>query len=149
VSIGRGAFYNPWIFRHTQEYLATGRAPPAPGYAELVRVMRRHLDLMVETFGENLGCQLFRKPASWYARRFGPAKPFKQAVVALRTRAEFDEVLAAYERWRAQFCDERGDLLPKFRPGPLVASFLRPDADDPAALRRDAIPVPKGPVDVW
>src|ERR1700723_128916 len=30
VSIGRGAFYNPWIFRHTREYLDTGLVPPEP-----------------------------------------------------------------------------------------------------------------------
>src|SRR6478672_12435006 len=27
VSIGRGAFYNPWIFLHTQHYLQTGELP--------------------------------------------------------------------------------------------------------------------------
>jgi hypothetical protein len=31
-----------------------------------------------------------------------------------------------------------------------VASFMRvDDADDAASGRRDAIPVPKGPVDTW
>ena len=28
VSAGRGAFYNPWIFLHTQEYLKTESFPP-------------------------------------------------------------------------------------------------------------------------
>ncbi|MBI2516278.1 MAG: tRNA dihydrouridine synthase DusB [Opitutae bacterium] len=149
VSIGRGAFYNPWIFRHTLDYLQTGVLPPEPAYAERIRVMRRHLDLGVEVFGEELGCRLFRKPAAWYAKRLGPAKEFKRAVVGLKTRAEFEEIIANYEKWRAPFCDERGELLPRFRPDPLVASFMRDDADDPAAVRRDSIPVPKGPVDVW
>lgn len=148
VSIGRGAFYNPWIFAHTVDYLRTGIEPAEPGFAERVRVMRRHLDLAVEVFGEELGCRLFRKPAAWYAKRFGPAKEFKKSVVALRTRAEFDEILARYELWRAPFCDKRGELLPRFRPDPLVASFMRDD-DEPAVFRRDAIPVPKGPVDTW
>lgn len=149
VSIGRGAFYNPWIFRHTLDYLKSGVLPPEPAYAERIRVMRRHLDLACEVFGEELGCRLFRKPAAWYAKRFGPAKEFKRAVVGLKTRAEFEEIIANYEKWRAPFCDERGELLPRFRPDPLVASFMRDDADDPAAVRRDSIPVPKGPVDVW
>lgn len=149
VSIGRGAFYNPWIFRHTLDYLKSGVVPPEPAYAERRRVMRRHLDLAVEVFGEELGCKLFRKPAAWYARRFGPAKEFKKAVVGLRTRAEFEEIIARYEKWRAPFCDEHGEPLPRFRPGPMVASFMRDDADDPAATQRDGIPVPKGPVDVW
>jgi tRNA-dihydrouridine synthase B len=28
VSIGRGAFYDPWIFRHTRRFLETGEMPP-------------------------------------------------------------------------------------------------------------------------
>ena len=144
VSIGRGAFYNPWIFRHTLDYLRTGASPPEPGYAERLRVMCRHLDLAVEVFGEELGCRLFRKPAAWYAKRFGPAKEFKKAVVGLRTRAEFEEIVARYERWRAPFCDARGELLPKYAPPPLVASFMAEPAPG-----RAAIPVPKGPIEVW
>src|SRR6266704_772707 len=42
VSIGRGAFYNPWIFRHTRQYLDTGELPPEPTFEERVRVMCRH-----------------------------------------------------------------------------------------------------------
>ncbi len=148
VSIGRGAFYNPWIFAHTRQFLATGERPTDTGYTELVRVMRRHLDLMIGVFGEDYGCRIFRKPAAWYAKRFGPAKEFKKGVTQFRTRAGFEALLAAYEQWRAQFLDERGELRPQYRPDPLVASFMR-DPDDPDAVRRGAIPVPKGPVEVW
>jgi tRNA-dihydrouridine synthase B len=80
VSIGRGAFYDPWIFKRTLEYLASCRRrreesliesssgkneiphvvsyenniqlPPEPSFAERIRIMRRHLDLMIEVFGE-------------------------------------------------------------------------------------------------
>jgi len=148
VSIGRGAFYNPWIFSHTLDHLRTGGEPPEPSFAQRLGVMRRHLDLAVECFGEELGCKLFRKPAAWYAKRFGPAKEFKRAVVHLKTRAEFDEIVARYEKWRAPFCDEHGELRPKYRPDPQVASFLSDD-DEPPSVRRDSIPVPKGPVEVW
>lgn len=148
VSIGRGAFYNPWIFAHTRAFLATGVRPPDTGYPELVRVMRRHLDLMIEVFGEDHGCRQFRKPAAWYAKRFGPAREFKRGVTQFRTRAEFEALLASFEAWRSQFLDERGELRAQYRPDPLIASFMR-DPDDPEVLRREAIPVPKGPVDVW
>lgn len=149
VSIGRGAFYNPWIFTHTRHYLATGELRSEPGYPELVAVMRRHLELMIEVFGEDHGCRLFRKPASWYAKRFGPAKEFKRGVTQFSTHAEFEALLAAYEKWRAPYLDEHGELRAKFRPEPMVASFMRDDDDEPAVMRRQAIPVPKGPVDVW
>ena len=147
VSIGRGAFYDPWIFVRTQRYLATGELPPEPSFADRVRVMSRHLDLMVEVFGEELGCVMFRKVAPWYAKRFGPVSEFNKQVVLLSARAEFHEILANFQRWRAQFCDERGELLPRFTPTPMVASFMR--GDEPASATRTAIPVPKGPVEVW
>jgi nifR3 family TIM-barrel protein len=175
VSIGRGAFYNPWIFQHTLQYLKTfrrdelhesqnsstpdkvgdscnsslrnGELPPEPTFPERVRVMCRHLDLMIEVFGEELGCRMFRKVAPWYAKRFGPVHVFNKRVVQVATRAEFHAVLAEYTKWRQQFLDERGELLPRFQLPPMVASFMQ--ADVPVAARRENIPVPKGPVEVW
>ena len=183
VSIGRGAFYNPWIFQHTLHYLKsragvppaqrarqreqqsespvgfadvgrrdarptfTGDLPPEPSFAERVRVMCRHLDLMIEVFGEEQGCRMFRKVAPWYAKRFGPCHEFNKRVVQVSTRAGFHEVLDNYTRWRQQFLDENGELQPRFRPPALVASFMR--ESEPASTQREHIPVPKGPVEVW
>ncbi len=146
VSMGRGAFYDPWIFKRTLQFVRTGELPPEPSFAERVRVMNRHLDLMVEVFGEELGCRMFRKVAPWYAKRFGPCHEFNKKVVQVRTRTEFQEVLENYIRWRQQFLDERGELLVRFQPAPLIASFMR---DEPASTMREHIPVPKGPVEVW
>ena len=145
VSIGRGAFYNPWIFRQTWHYLRTGELPPEPSFDERVRVMCRHLDLMIEVFGEETGCRMFRKVAAWYAKRLGPVIEFRRRLALLRTRDGFYAALAAYQTWRTQFCDDRGELLPKYRQQKLVASFMRPEADPPP----DAVRVPKGPVEVW
>src|SRR5436190_19823930 len=144
VSIGRGAFYNPWIFQHTLHYLETGELPAEPKFEERVRVMCRHLDLMIEVFGEEHGCRMFRKVAPWYAKRFGPANEFNKRVVQISSKAEFLAVLQQYVNWRAQFLDENGDLKPRFHPEPMVASFMQP-----AVARRELIPVPKGPVEVW
>ena len=174
VSIGRGAFYNPWIFQHTLSYL-NGRAgsplpavraipndgahgvtrptssdenlPLEPTFAGRVRVMCRHLDLMIEVFGEELGCRMFRKVAPWYAKRFGPCHEFNKRAVKISTRAEFHDALQNYIRWRQQFLDDNGELQPRFRPPPLVASFMR--ESEPASTQREQIPVPKGPVEVW
>ena len=146
VSIGRGAFYDPWIFQRTLHLLNTGEIPPEPIFAERVRVMRRHLDLMIEVFGEELGCRMFRKVAPWYAKRFGPCHEFNKKVVRVETKAHFDEVLDNYSRWRQQFLDDSGELQQRFQPVPMVASFMR---DDPPSTQRAHIPVPKGPVEVW
>lgn len=146
VSIGRGAFYNPWIFQQTKRYLETGELAPEPTFEERVRLMCRHLDLMVEVFGEAHGCRMFRKVAPWYAKRFGPANEFNKRVVHVSSRAEFQDLLQYYRRWRAQFLDETGELKPRFRPAPMSVSFM----DEPgAASAAPHIHVPKGPVEVW
>ena len=167
VSIGRGAFYNLWIFQNTLCYLNGGASvlasrnewlvsslappknggelPPEPAFDERVRVMCRHLDLMIEVFGETAGCMMFRKIAPWHAKRFGPSHEFNKRVVNVASRAQFDETLDAFRRWRAQFLDENGELKPRFRPAPLVASFMQ----EPGVAPRGQIPVPKGPVEVW
>ena len=171
VSIGRGAFYNPWIFQHTLDYLKTFGAancraartskssigtmsrrhvgcsemsalPPEPAFAERVRVMCRHLDLMIEVFGEEPGCRMFRKVAPWYAKRFGPCHEFNKRVVQVSTRAGFHEVLENYIRWRQQFLDANGELQPRFRPPPLVASFMREQS--PRQRNANKFPCPKG-----
>jgi nifR3 family TIM-barrel protein len=177
VSIGRGAFYDPWIFKRTLEFLnlcrsrrqeaqtqfgvrsaecgvQTERAdvascedllPPEPSFAERVRVMCRHLDLMIEVFGEELGCRMFRKVAPWYSKRFGPCHEFNKKVVRIATKAQYLEVLENYTRWRKQFLDENGELMPRFTPAPMVASFMR----EPDELAPTQIAVPRGPVEVW
>jgi tRNA-dihydrouridine synthase B len=203
VSIGRGAFYDPWIFKRTLHYLETsrrngtaqsaisragesageapgvrpspgaalpnhppafvmagpaahstvsaedGRTPaellPEPSFEERIRVMCRHLDLMVEVFGEAHGCRMFRKVAPWYSKRFGPVHEFNKRIVQVSSKAEFHGILENYLRWRQQFLDEEGGLKPQYRPAPLVASFMQ----EPGAAQRSSIPVPKGPVEVW
>jgi len=171
VSIGRGAFYDPWIFKRTLEYLnrwgetpsspdffprhgadhgstesrPTHVLPPEPPFDERIRVMCRHLDLMIEVFGEEHGCRMFRKVAPWYSKRFGPANEFNKRIVHLSSKAEFDEILAGYKNWRAQFLDDSGELLPRYQLAPMIASFMQ----EPDAIRRKHIPVPKGPVEVW
>ena len=148
VSIGRGAFYNPLIYQHTLHYLKTGELAPDPSFDERVRVMCRHLDLMIEVFGEDHGCRMFRKVAPWHAKRFGPVNEFNKRVVLISSRAGFYELLEYYRRWRQPFLDEAGELKPRFRPPPMTASFMQaPEA--PGAAPPGHIPVPKGPVEVW
>jgi nifR3 family TIM-barrel protein len=143
VSIGRGAFYNPWIFQHTMHYLQTAELLPEASFEARVRVMCRHFELMLEVFGEELACRMFRKVAPCHSKRFGPANEFNKRVVLVSSRAEFYRVLDDYKAWRQQFLDETGELKPRFQPAPMVASFMAPPG------QRDHIPVPSGPVEVW
>lgn len=147
VSVGRGAFYNPWIFAHTRHYVDTGVLLPEPTFEERVTVMSRHLDRMIEVFGEEHGCRMFRKVAPWYSKRFGPVHVFNKRVVLLTSRAQYYEIIEEYRNWRMQFLDENGELKAQYQPPPMVASFMQ--ESEPGVAQRQAIPVPKGPVEVW
>ncbi|MCS7064531.1 MAG: tRNA dihydrouridine synthase DusB [Methylacidiphilales bacterium] len=159
IGIGRGAFYNPWIFLDTLHYIKSGELRPEVSFEERVRVMRRHLDLMVEVFGEELGCKMFRKIGPWYARRFGPCSVFNKAIVQLHSRRHFEEILGEYIAWRSQFLDENGELLPRYKPAEFEDTLVEDNADSTdktevasqnlANAGRRTIPVPKGPVEVW
>jgi len=145
VSIGRGAFYNPWIFKQTQHFLETGELVAEPPFDERIRVLCRHFELMVEVFGETHGCRMFRKVGPWYSKRFGPANEFNKRIVQLSSKGDFYGILESYLSWRKQFLDENGELKQKFQPPPMVASFMQ----EPGVAQRQHIPVPKGPVEVW
>jgi nifR3 family TIM-barrel protein len=147
VSIGRGAFYDPWIFRRTELFLRTGELTPEPGFPERIRVLRRHFERYCDFYGEARGARLFRKVAPWYARRFGPAKPFKQKILSIESKADFEAVVSEYLAWRAAFCDAAGELLPKYRQAPMSPSF--DDGAEAGVFGRDTIPVPHGPVETW
>jgi nifR3 family TIM-barrel protein len=138
ISIGRGAFYDPWIFRRTERFLRTGELLPEPGFDERIRVLREHFGRYCAFYGEERGSVLFRRVAPWYARRFGPSRPFKKRILSITCRADFEAALAEYIAWRAAFCDAQGELLPKFRPAPLGDG-----------ARAEALPVPPGPVENW
>ena len=145
VSIGRGAFYNPWIFKDTLTYFQSGRLAEEPSFDERVRVMCRHFDLMIEVFGEPRACLMFRKVAPWYSKRFGPAKPFNRRIIHINTKNEFEALLAEFLEWRQSFLGDNGELQERYQP-----TAMKPDfADEAEVFRRESIPVPKGPVEVW
>ena len=115
-------------------------------FDERLRVLRRHFELMVEVFGEELGCRMFRKVAPWYSRRFGPSSRFNKRIVHISTRGDFEQVLSDYLAWRRRFLDAEGRLQSRYQPPPMVPSFMHEESDAPLP---SAIPVPKGPVEVW
>jgi nifR3 family TIM-barrel protein len=144
VAVGRGAFYNPWIFHHAHHYLQTGELLAPPRFEERLEVMRKHLDWMIRVFGETHACRMFRKVGPWYARCFGPARDFNRHIVTIETLADFESVLAGYLEWRKPFLDENGELKPNYRPAAMTASFLQEDGQPAPAL-----PAPRGPVELW
>lgn len=106
VMIGRGALRTPWLFSRADRLLRTGDPGPEPTHAEKVRLMRKHLELMLEYTGEKTAVQTMSKRVSWYGKTMGHVKPFKEAVRLARTS---EQIRHAIKRELAM-CDQSMDV---------------------------------------
>lgn len=96
ILIARGALGNPWIFSQINDVL-TGGSAQIISRNERVRVMRKHLDLHLELYGDR-GFVSFRKHLSWYLKGVQNAKPYRDAMCVAKTRAELEPHLEAFLR---------------------------------------------------
>jgi nifR3 family TIM-barrel protein len=93
VMIARGALRAPWVFHRAAALLQTGAAAAEPTRADKLRVILRHLDLMLEHHGERIAVQTLNQRISWYGKTMGHIKPLKETVRLARTANEIRHVL--------------------------------------------------------
>jgi len=109
VMIGRGALGQPWIFRDTAYYLATGKLPPPYPRVDRVRCVLAHLDHLNHFRGERIAVNTLRQRVSWYSKHLQPWPGLKYDVQSMRSVGEFrDYLLAGIER----IAQQDGELLP-------------------------------------
>jgi nifR3 family TIM-barrel protein len=89
VMIGRTAIGNPWIFQRKDIQHVT--------LAEKARLIRRHLALMVEFYGEERGLVLVRKHVVKYVRGLAHIAQVKTRLVICTRPEEFIELMNEYE----------------------------------------------------
>ncbi len=104
VAIARGALGNPWIFTETIRYMTDGTIIPRPDVSERIAVMKRHLDMAVEHWGEKRGVGLFHKFFIWYTRGLGGLRPLRNRAFRTGTKEGLIEVI-----------DELGRTYPRYR----------------------------------
>ncbi len=95
VLIARGALGNPWIFRQINDVL-NGHELFAVTFAERMRIVRRHLALHVEQYGDH-GVPLFRKHLSWYFKGMPSMKMYKDDMMKAATVDELNTVFVRFE----------------------------------------------------
>lgn len=93
VMIGRASLGNPWIFRRTAHFLATGEIPPAPTNAERIEVALEHLRMMIELYGEDRGIREMRGQIAWYVRGMPGAAGLRRTLSQATLPAEMEDLL--------------------------------------------------------
>lgn len=89
VMIGRGAIGNPWIFSR--------RDRDEVSLQERVELLRRHLALNLEFYGERGGLILFRKHAARYITGLYGAAHLRVPLLTAQSVQEFDDLLGQYQ----------------------------------------------------
>lgn len=78
--IGRGAKGNPFIFSQMKTYFEKGYIKERPTQSEMVDVMLRHAQMMVEYKGEFTGIHEMRKHVAWYTTGFPNSSKLRDEV---------------------------------------------------------------------
>jgi tRNA-dihydrouridine synthase B len=92
VMVARGGFGRPWIFAQAREYMQNGAYAEFP-LEKMTEVALRHLDLMIEMFGEKMGVLRFRKHLLWYTKGLYGVVALRAGMSHLNTKAEVGALL--------------------------------------------------------
>lgn len=93
VVVGRGCLGRPWLFRDLAAALSGLPVPPPPGLDEIRSLMLRHVELLAELFGENLGVRQFRKHSGWYLTGFPVGSEVRRSLALASSLAEVAALL--------------------------------------------------------
>ena len=95
VVVGRGCLGRPWLFGELAAAFAGEPPPTPPNLAEVARIMRRHVELLVEGFDgdEVKACRDFRKHVAWYLKGFPVGGETRAALGMVSSQAELDVLL--------------------------------------------------------
>lgn len=97
VAVARGALGNPWIFREIIRFFQDGIFCEKPDINERIEMMKRHLNLLVQYYGEKKSASYFHKFFIWYTRGLSGMKPLRDK--AFRT-GSCEELFDAIEELR-------------------------------------------------
>lgn len=95
VLAARGAIGNPWFFAQARD-LAEGREPRRPGLDEQREVLERHYRLACEAYDPRRGLKILRHFSLQYAKMHPRRTDLRNALVLVRTEAEWRAVLDAF-----------------------------------------------------
>lgn len=78
VMVGRGALGNPWIISEIDNYLEKGVVPTPPNPQEIREILFRHIEALIDFYGEKMALPISRKYVCWYCKNLYDAKRFRE-----------------------------------------------------------------------
>lgn len=95
IAIGRGSMGNPWIFKRINNLLE-GKDDIIPTNEEIINMSIRHLNMVCEFKGENVGVKEMRKQLAWYLKGMRNSNEIKNKINTIESKNEIIEILLDY-----------------------------------------------------
>jgi tRNA-dihydrouridine synthase B len=111
VAIARGALGYPWIFREVAALFGHDEAPGPPALEERMEVMKRHLGLMVDHWGDRRAAAAFHKFFIWYTRGLHGMKELRDKAFRTESAEELSQVIEEVQSSIKGAQLARGNLL--------------------------------------
>ena len=94
VMIGRGALSQPWIFRDTAYYLATGQLLSPLTRQEKTAIVVDHFNTLRRLRGQQIALNMIRQRMSWYSAQLQPWPGLRRDVRTIESADEFLDYMA-------------------------------------------------------
>jgi len=94
VVVARGMMGNYQLLQRTVHFLATGELLAPPSFGERIEFARRHLELLIEYYGETKALIIGRKYVAWAIKGCAGAAQLRARVQGLNQRADLDRLWA-------------------------------------------------------
>ncbi|HDZ76826.1 MAG TPA: tRNA dihydrouridine synthase DusB, partial [Candidatus Omnitrophica bacterium] len=94
VLVARGAMGNPWIFKHSQYFLKTGKLRRIPTIAERIKTIKLHLGLASKLYGEKSAVLRMRLFLPLYLKGIPHARKVRGILSELKTKKQLLDMIS-------------------------------------------------------
>jgi len=96
VMIGRGVLGNPWLIKEVKTYLETGELLDKPSVDERIKMIKKHVNLLMEDKPLKVVLLEMRSHILWYLKGLPNSSEIKTKICAAKSIEEVFEVLDSY-----------------------------------------------------
>ena len=100
IMIARGAKGNPWLFKRIVHYMDTNELLPKPELSEVIAMILRHGEMMVQFKGEYIGIREMRKHVAWYTVGYPASSKLRNLVNQVETLEQLKQLMNDYQKMR-------------------------------------------------
>lgn len=96
IMIGRGCLGNPWFIKEVLEYIENNKIIPTPTYEERIKMILKHLDLLLEYNDEKKAILEMRSNVSYYLKGMPNSIDVKKEIYKVTSKNEFVNIFLKY-----------------------------------------------------